>query len=168
MDTAAQATFEEVRLSELRARARRREIEEDREILAMIGRWEALHRQSFYRYAAERCTSDLEHPVSETTVYDWISRRNGRRPPACLIAICCEEDEQFNRWWNERNGYEQPRKLLPTSARELAEAYEQKFRELGDVGERMIREARQDAARKELDQHQPISLMRPIAGGSKP
>jgi len=149
VSTADQASFEEIRLSALREHARRWELEYDRRLAAAIARWEARRGQSFHRYAAEYLTSDAEHPVSESTVYDWISRRNGRRPPACLDEILFADDDDFNAWKNEQAGFEAPRRKLPASGDALARAYEERLRAFGELGEKAIADARATAGRGE-------------------
>lgn len=142
--------FEEIRLSELRAAARLREREEDAQIAAAIVRWEARTGKSFHRHAAEVLTSDEERPVSETTVYDWQARRNGRRPPDGMTNILFAEDDEYNAWKNERAGFEPPRRKLPAGGDALARAYEAKLRGFGENGERAIAEGREEARRAEL------------------
>lgn len=158
MDGEGQAIFEEVRLSALRERARKREHELDQRVLWAIDLWEQRTRQSFHRYAAEKLTSDKEHPVAETTIYDMLARRNGRRPWWCLVELLFEEVPEFNAWANERNGWEEPKRKLVCNGDSLARAYEDKLREFGPNGERAIAEGREQArqaAQRERDVNPP-------------
>lgn len=75
-------------------------------------------------------------------IYDWLSRRNGRRAPAVFVAIFLREDDEFAAWWATRTGFLPPVrlvKLTPEQERDLAYEALAKYGERGQEDVRRIR-----------------------------
>ena len=120
---------------------RRRFVEElDEQIEAALKRWELLLAgQDAHKVIADEVTDDEEHPVSITTVYDWLARRNGRRPPAEVISVLYEVDAIFAAWWNKRHGYTVPEKLTQLPWEQERALYRKALQEFGAAGETKLR-----------------------------
>lgn len=99
------------------------------------------------KWLAEEITDDPEKPVSTTTVYDMLSRRNGRRPCAEIVAALYRADTDFAGWWNTTLGYEVPQRHCPLGLEQQNALLRLKLKEFGAEGERKI--AQVDAARSD-------------------
>lgn len=122
----------------------------DGQLTAALARIEStLQGQDVHKWLADELTDDEEHPVSVTQVYDWLSRRNGRRPPAELVHVVAEHDALFMAWWCESSGYERPSPISRLSPEEQVEEYRRQLRALGDVGARLDAEVQARIARGE-------------------
>lgn len=125
---------EEARLDDERERSRLFADDLDEQIEHAMKRWEAvLDGVDPHKEIAERLG------VRTTVCYDWLARRDGRRPPACLIAILFEADEVFAGWWCDRLGYERPARRIEMPAEERLRLAVAALREFGAAGEDKIR-----------------------------
>lgn len=91
------------------------------------------------KWLAEETTDD-EKPVSVSTVYDWLSRRNGRRPPAEVIAAIYKADDQFAAWWNATLGYEAPKRHCPLTLEQENALLRLALEEFGGPGKLKLKE----------------------------
>lgn len=107
-------------------------------------------------------------PDKQDRIYHWSERRHGQRPPAELLADVLEEDEAAMGEFCDGLGYERPRKRLATDGAELARAYEDKLKALGEVGERLIRQAREEAARPAAKEWEAEETPLRSIGGTRP
>lgn len=108
----------------------------DEQIASSMKRWEAsLLGLDAHKQMADELTDDEERPVSTTQVYDWLSRRNGRRPPAELVHELFAGDDKFAAWWCERAGYEPPKKKIAVPVEEQVRALRQALHRFGEAGE---------------------------------
>lgn len=116
----------------------------DEQIAGSMHRWEEKLGGGIdaHKAMARRLDADGdERPVATTTVYDWLSRRNNRRPPAELVAVLYEEDEKFAQWWHRRHGYAPAVKLVLLPADEqVRRLCAEAVRRFGPGGEQMVRE----------------------------
>lgn len=133
------ALDEEKRLREARDRARRDADELDDQIALAMARYEAANPgKSAHKEMADRLTSDLEHPVSVTQVYDWLSRRGGRRPPADLTDVLFDWDEKFAAWQRQKRGYEAPSRVVLIDPEEEIRQLRRALQEFGGAGEKKL------------------------------
>lgn len=93
-----------------------------------------------HKWLAEESTDDLERIVSVGTVYDWLSRRNGRRPPAEVIAALYRIDDEFAAWWNATLGYDAPKRHCPLTLEQENALLRLKLKEFGPSGEKKLAE----------------------------
>jgi len=121
----------------------------DEQLEAAFLRWEkTLDGKDFHKEAADLLTDDEQHPVSTTQVYDWMARRNGRRPPAELIALAYMVDDQFAAWWNQATGWDTPKRLALLPVERENELLRAALREFGAQGETKLQKI--TTARPEL------------------
>lgn len=90
------------------------------------------------KWLAEEITDDAEHPVSSSTIYDMLGRRNGRRPAGEVIAEIYA-DEEFAAWWNTALGYEVPKKLCPLTLEQENALLRRALVEFGSIGEQKLK-----------------------------
>jgi hypothetical protein len=135
------AVAEEQERSE-QARAQRVSMDElDEQIRLAMARWETrLGGVDAHKEMAELLSDDSQHPVCLTQVFDWLARRNGRRPPADLVRILCREDEPFNAWWNESGGYEAPKRKVALPPDEQIRRLRAALLQFGSAGEEKLRQ----------------------------
>lgn len=108
----------------------------DEQIGSAMKRWEAsLPGLDAYKQMADELTDDAERPVSTTQVYDWLARRNGRRPPGELVFELFAGDDKFAAWWCERAGYEPPKKKIAVPVEEQVRALRSALQRFGEAGE---------------------------------
>ena len=112
----------------------------DAQLEAALMRWErSLAGIDVHKHLADLLTDDEEHPVSVTQVYDWLSRRNNRRPPAELILEVCAADDVFAAWWAETAGFEPPVRLIRVPLEQQLAALRRALLEFGTAGEQKLR-----------------------------
>lgn len=139
---------EQLKLAYAQSESRRKKVAERRRFLDDLDEQLALARQRWeltlggrdaHKVLAEEITDDEEHPVALTTVYDWFSRRNGRRVPDAVISFFYETDVAFAAWWNERHGYTVPEKLVRLPWEQERALYRRALQEFGAAGEVKLR-----------------------------
>lgn len=113
----------------------------DEQLTAALARIEkALDGQDVHKWLADELTDDDEHPVSVTQVYDWLARRNHRRPPAELCLVVCQHDDLFAAWWAATTGFEPPVRLVKVPLEKQVADLKRALLEFGSAGEKKLRE----------------------------
>jgi len=131
------------------ARAKHEEL--DAQLEAALARIEkALGGVDVHKWLADELTDDEEHPVSVTQVYDWLARRNNRRPPAELVLAVCEHDDEFAAWWCASTGFEAPVRLVRVPMERQVADLKRALLEFGSAGEKKLRELQISQSRSAL------------------
>lgn len=150
------------RVRQLKQRARNDDL--DLQLRSALGRIEkGLDGVDVHKHLADLLTDDEEHPVSVTQVYDWLARRNNRRPPAELVLLICELDDAFAKWWCETAGFEAPIRRVLAPLEQQVEDLKHDLLDFGTAGEKKLSE-RQAAwgqgAQMDLGIHDPAEPRR--------